>query len=201
MEEHRHTEPIDVYAVVDQLLPPRTWQENPLLWIGLVVAVFMSAGGHTALTIAGGQWSPALFAQHCEAHLEEDFQSCVGLITRLTGGMFDGVKKWAARGIIRSRFADAAPHAHSDPRVAAVVASVPACADFEMSSLAVPRVPLALVTAQQDRWLVPRFHSDRVLAACQTCCRNLPIQKSTNLPVTSSASTKHRRRCRFLPVT
>jgi len=42
MEEHRHTEPIDVYAVVDQLLPPRTWQENPLLWIGLVVAVFMA---------------------------------------------------------------------------------------------------------------------------------------------------------------
>ena len=42
MDEHRHTEPIDVYAVVDQLLPPRTWKENPLLWIGVVVAVFMA---------------------------------------------------------------------------------------------------------------------------------------------------------------
>ena len=42
MEEHRHTEPIDVYAVVEPVLPPRTWQENPLLWIGLVVAVFLA---------------------------------------------------------------------------------------------------------------------------------------------------------------
>jgi hypothetical protein len=28
---------------------------------------------------------------------------------------------------------------------------------------------MALVTAQQDRWLIPKFHSDRVLAACKTC--------------------------------
>jgi hypothetical protein len=26
-----------------------------------------------------------------------------------------------------------------------------------------------LITAQNDRWLVPRFHSDRVLAACRNC--------------------------------
>ena len=42
MDEHGGTDTIDVYAVVDQLLPPRTWKENPLLWIGVVVAVFMA---------------------------------------------------------------------------------------------------------------------------------------------------------------
>lgn len=31
--------------------------------------------------------------------------------------------------------------------------------------------PLALVTAGQDRWLLPRFHSDRVLQACAPCER------------------------------
>jgi hypothetical protein len=38
-----------------------------------------------------------------------------------------------------------------------------------MASLAKPRVPLGLVTAQQDRWLIPRLHSDRVLQVCTTC--------------------------------
>lgn len=53
--------------------------------------------------------------------------------------------------------------------MAAVVAGVPASADFDMTSLAAPHVPLGLVTAQQDRWLPPRFHSDRVLQACKPC--------------------------------
>jgi hypothetical protein len=28
---------------------------------------------------------------------------------------------------------------------------------------------MALVTAQQDRWLIPKLHSDRVLASCSYC--------------------------------
>src|SRR5262249_24378325 len=115
---------------------------------------------------AGGHWSPAGFEHHCEAHLEEDFQSCVGLYTRLTGGPLDGLKKRLALAVIRHRFDDAAPRAHTDPRVAAIVAAVPASAAFDMASLASPIVPLALVTARHDRCLVPRFHSDRVLASC-----------------------------------
>ncbi|MBB3180811.1 dienelactone hydrolase [Variovorax sp. Sphag1AA] len=141
----------------------------PLLQLDKVGVYGMSAGGHTALSMAGGRWSPAGFKRHCEAHLEEDFQSCVGLITRLTGGWADGIKKWAALAVIRYRFDDDTPRVHTDPRVAAVVAGVPSAADFDMASLASPPVPLGLVTAGQDRWLVPRFHSDRVLQACQSC--------------------------------
>lgn len=55
------------------------------------------------------------------------------------------------------------------PRVAAIVAAVPAAADFDMGSLAKPTVPLGLVTAAQDKWLAPRFHSDAVLASCTSC--------------------------------
>jgi predicted dienelactone hydrolase len=129
----------------------------------------MSAGGHTALSLAGGRWSPDGFRRHCEANIAQDFQACVGLITHLTGGVLDGLKEWAALNVIRLRFADSTMRAHHDPRVAAVVAGVPAAADFDMASLAAPPVPLALITAGRDRWLVPRFHSDRVLQACRTC--------------------------------
>lgn len=142
----------------------------PLLQLDKVGVYGMSAGGHTALSLAGGQWSPDGFRRHCEAHLTEDFQACVGLITRLTGGLLDGLKQWLARTIIGLRFADATPRIDGDARIAAIVASVPSAADFDMATLAAPRVPLGLVTAGQDRWLHPQFHSDRVLAACLPRC-------------------------------
>lgn len=129
----------------------------------------MSAGGHTALTLAGGRWSPALFSRHCEQHLAEDFPACVGLFTSLDGGMLDGLKLWLARRVLRWTFTDATPQQHHDERVAAVVAAVPHAASFDGASFASPRVPLALATATGDVWLQPRFHSDRVLQACSGC--------------------------------
>lgn len=161
--------PLEVSRAIDAV--GRDARFAPLLSLDQVGMYGMSAGGHTALTMAGGRWSAAAFRQHCEANLVDDFQTCVGLFTRLTGGILDGIKTWAALAVIRHRFDDATPLSHHDPRVAAVVAGVPLAADFDMASLAVPRVPLGLVTAQQDRWLVPRFHSDRVLQACTSCER------------------------------
>ncbi len=159
--------PAEVSRAIDAV--GRDARLAPLLNLEKVGVYGMSAGGHTALSMAGGRWSPAGFKQHCEADLMEDFQACVGLITRLTGGPFDGLKKSVALAVIRYRFDDPNPRSHTDPRVAAVVAGVPASADFDMASLVAPRVPLGLVTAQQDRWLIPRFHSDRVLQACKPC--------------------------------
>jgi predicted dienelactone hydrolase len=159
--------PLEVSRAIDAV--GRDPRFAPRLDLDKVGVYGMSAGGHTALTLAGGRWSPAGFRQHCEAHLADDFQACVGLITRLTGSFFDGPKKRVAMAVIRHRFDDGAVRSHTDPRVAAVVASVPFAADFDMASFAVPRVPLGLVTAGQDRWLVPRFHSDRVLQACPPC--------------------------------
>ena len=133
----------------------------------------MSAGGHTALSLAGGVWSPDRFRQHCADHLEADFQACVGLITRQRGNALDGLKRWVATKVIAWRFSDPTLQQHSDPRIAAVAAAVPAAADFDPASLAVPKVPLALLTARQDAWLIPRFHSDRILAACLPRCEHL----------------------------
>jgi predicted dienelactone hydrolase len=144
---------------------------GPILRLDKVGMYGMSAGGHTALSLAGGRWSPARFKEHCEAHIREDFQSCVGLATRLKGNLFDGVKETIALWVIRYRFGDATWQTHTDPRIAAIVAGVPFAADFDMASLASPRVPLGLVTARHDKWLVPRFHGDAVLQACRTCER------------------------------
>jgi len=141
----------------------------PLLVLDRVGVYGMSAGGHTALSLAGGRWSRAGFKRHCQAHLEEDFPACVGLITRLTGGPLDGLKLWAARMAMGWLFSDDTVQQHQDPRVAAVVAAVPAAADFELTSFASLRVPLGLVLAAQDRWLAPRFHGRAVLAACPGC--------------------------------
>jgi len=141
------------------------------LALGRVGMFGMSAGGHTALTLAGGRWSPSRLAEHCRAHIAEDFQACVGLTTRLDGGALDGVKKAVALWVLRMKLNDPTWYTHTDPRIAAIVAGVPFAADFDAASLATPRVPLGLVTARQDRWLVPRFHSDAILAACAGCER------------------------------
>jgi predicted dienelactone hydrolase len=161
--------PAEVSRAIDAIAQDTRFA--PLLKLDRVGMYGMSAGGHTALTLAGGRWSPARFRQYCEAHIADDFQTCVGLATRLTGGPLDGLKKTIALAVIRQRFDDATWQTHTDPRIAAVVAAVPLAADFDPASLAAPRVPLALVTARRDRWLVPRFHSDAVLQACAACER------------------------------
>src|SRR5256885_11222426 len=176
--EHRGDNYKDLSAV-----GPESWKRRPaevsraidavgrdprfasLLVLDKVGMFGMSAGGHTALSLAGGRWSPALFKEHCEAHIAEDFHSCVGLATRLNGDFLDGLKKTIAMTVIRWRFEDATWQTHADPRIAAIVAAVPYSADFDMDSLAAPRVPLALVTAPPDKWLRPRLPSRPVLPA------------------------------------
>jgi predicted dienelactone hydrolase len=129
----------------------------------------MSAGGHTALTLAGGRWSPSALRQHCEQHLDEDFSSCVGLATQLRGNVLDGLRKAVSIRVIRFKLDDSAWYSHDEPRIRAVVAEVPFSVDFDPQSLEHPPVPLGIVRAGSDRWLTPRFHSDALLRACQTC--------------------------------
>ena len=163
---------------------PESWQQRPAevsraidrvaadprfaaLRLDCVGAFGMSAGGHTVLSLAGGAWSPERFRAHCRQRLAEGLQACVGLATQLTGGLLDGPKLLAgpaAAGLEVRRRRRARTHA--DPRIAAIVAGVPLVADFDPATLARPRVPVGFLTARRDRWLLPRFHSDAVLAAC-----------------------------------
>ena len=148
----------------------------PLLKLDKVGMYGMSAGGHTALSLAGGRWSPSGLKRHCEAHIAEDFPACVGLATRLRGNFLDSFKIWTSLFLIGQKFSDATWFSYSEPRVQAIIASVPYAADFDMASLAAPRMPLGLVNMGGDKWLAPRFHGEAVLKACPACTSvaNLP---------------------------
>ncbi len=136
-----------------------------------------SAGGLTALTLAGARWSPANFKRHCVAHMNEDFPSCVGLISSLKGNWLDPVKVTVARWVHRLYFNDETLQNHTDPRIQAVIASVPIAAPIELASIAQPRIAVALVQSAFDPWLAPRFHSNKVQSACASCVDipNLPM--------------------------
>lgn len=159
--------PLEVSRAIDAVAAqPRL---AALLSLDRVGVFGMSAGGHTALVLAGGRWSPSALLRHCEAHLDDDFSTCVGPVTRLQGNALDGPKKAVARMVLRQRLDDPAWHTHRDPRVAAVVADVPFAVDFDPASLARPPVPLGLLRAGRDAWLPPAHHVDRILQACATC--------------------------------
>jgi predicted dienelactone hydrolase len=160
--------PMEVSHAIDSV--GRSPVLAPLVSLERVGMYGMSAGGHTALTLAGGRWSPAQLRRHCAEHMDDDFASCVGGVTALRGNVFDGLKKTVALGVIRMKLKDETWYQYRDPRIQAIVASVPFAVDFDPASLARPPVPLGLVTAGKDKWLAPRFHSDRVLQACRPRC-------------------------------
>jgi predicted dienelactone hydrolase len=129
-----------------------------------------SAGGHTALSLAGGEWSDERFKAHCDRNIEQDFSSCVGFITRLKGNALDPLKMWVARRVIDWRFSDATVQRYRDPRITAAVAMVPFAADFIAESLSRPAVHLGLVIARKDVNQVPRFHVETIARACTPHC-------------------------------
>lgn len=161
--------PLEVSRAIDIMADDARFR--PLLALDKVGMYGMSAGGHTALTLAGGRWSPAQLQRHCEAHITDDFQACAGLTTQLTGGIFDGIKTAVARWVIDYKLTDNTWYQHTDSRITAIVAGVPFAADFDTASLATPKVHLGIITARQDKWLVPKYHSDAILKVCTTCER------------------------------
>ena len=163
--------PIEVSQAIDRVATHA--KLAPLLRFDAVGVFGGSAGGHTALSLAGGQWSPSRFRDHCLQNIEQDFSSCVGFTTLLRGDGLDGIKTGAAKLVIRLRFSDDTPQRHTDPRIGAAIAMVPFAADFDPESLRQPVVPLGLVIADKDINQVPRFHVEAVRAACEPRCEVL----------------------------
>jgi predicted dienelactone hydrolase len=159
--------PEEVSRAIDAVLGDGRFA--PLVQSDRVGMYGMSAGGHTALVMAGGRWSPAALRQHCEEHLAEDFSSCVGLATQLRGNFLDGLRKAIAIRVIRSRLDDATWYSHAEPRVTAVVADVPTAGHGSLMSppprANLPRIAADLLSDPPgfDRTLVPAVH-DRIVA-------------------------------------
>ncbi len=172
--------PAEVIAVIDALAKDPTWA--PLLDLSQVGVHGMSAGGVTGLALAGAQWSILNLVKHCSAHPQDDAGFC-----------FNGAKDGPARAEREKQFdrapwwpsfffpskiqalhggrtpTSSAPEVRPDTRIAAVTLAVPVGAVFSAESLARIAIPVGIVGADQDQVLLPRFHSDRVLAHCKTC--------------------------------
>lgn len=159
--------PIEVSRAIDRVVVDRRF--TSALDLARVGMYGMSAGGHTALTLAGGRWSPARLKSHCQEHISEDFHACAGLSVSLNGGLLDSVKKYLVKAVHKAKFDDPTWYQYTDPRITAIVAGVPVAVDFDPGSLAQPRVALGIISAKGDKWLVPKFHSEPILNACITC--------------------------------
>jgi len=172
--------PGEVIHVIDALAQDPQWSER--LHLERVGVHGMSAGGATGLALAGAQWRMLNLVRHCDRHGLADEGFC-----------FQGAAEPEVRTARQSRFKSARywpefvlpadlktvhggrtptaeqPDPRPDPRVAAVTLMVPVAAIFSAESLARIRIPVGLVSAQNDEVLLPRFHSDHVLKHCTTC--------------------------------
>lgn len=138
----------------------------------------MSAGGLTALVLAGGKWSTANFKRYCLAHMASDFPACVGLTTQLKGNWTDIIKLAIASWVLRLKFGDETLVGHQDARIKAVLAAVPMAAPFDMATLAQPTLTIGLIAAGKDQWLTPAAHVRAVQAVCASCTLVLDLPEA-----------------------
>ncbi len=165
--------PLEVSKAIDRLQGDSRFSR--LLNFSSVGMYGMSAGGHTALTLAGGRWSPSLLRDHCQNHLADDFVTCAGPSVGLTGSVLDGPKKALVRAINDVKFNDPAWYSHTDARIKVAVAGVPFAVDFDPDSFSKLTAKLGIISARKDRWLVPKYHSDFILTHCKECVHLLDL--------------------------
>lgn len=147
--------PRQVSRVIDAMLADPQWKDRIARDAKgpRVGAVGHSAGGYTVVALAGGRPAVSRIAQHCQQHRADDPVFC---------GMGRGDRAGAAASA-PSPAASPAP-VLADPRVRAVVALAPLGVVFDAASLATIQVPVSVYEAENDRWLVPRFHARWITA-------------------------------------
>lgn len=173
------TRPMEVSRVIDFLAAHPVWGAR--VQTGRVGVHGMSAGGGTALVMAGAQWSTLLLARHCMAQGDDDFGFCFnGLPTaeaqaarRATYQSLRGAPDAYLPAELKAWHGGRSPADSSDPRpdprVAAVSVAVPVAAMFSTDSLARIAVPVAVLRADKDQMLLPRWHADHLLRHCSHC--------------------------------
>ncbi|SFQ25043.1 alpha/beta fold hydrolase [Variovorax sp. 770b2] len=155
--------PRQVSRVIDALLQDPQWKDRIAsdaqgFRIG---AVGHSAGGYTVLALAGGRADLSRIRTHCEDE-------------RAADPIFCGVNRSAPSAATSPPAVSVLPSLR-DPRVRAIVLLAPASVLFTASSLAEVRVPTLIYEAEQDRFLVPRFHAEWV-------AQNMPAAQLHRIP-------------------
>lgn len=177
------TRPQEISETIDWVALDSQWGKQ--LDLQHVGVHGMSAGGMSALVMAGAQWRMLDLTQHCGTHLDEDFGFCLnGLLhqpvkqaLRRTQYVLanNTPEQWLPKSLQTlhggptpsNGSADVRP----DTRVASVSALVPLSAIFTPESLARIVIPVGLTLADKDEVLLPQFHADKVLRYCSRCTR------------------------------
>lgn len=165
------TRPREVSAVIDALARHPMWSTR--LRLDRVGVHGMSAGGVTALALAGGQWRTIDLVRHCLAHADNDPGFCFNGIADPKAQAERRARNERARGVPEFLLPASllAPQGGHDPRVVAVSVAVPVVAPFGPEGLSRIRIPAGVVEAGRDTMLLPRFHSERLLRDCGSCER------------------------------
>lgn len=147
-ERYFDERPRQASRVIDALLADPAWKDRIARDAQgpRIGALGHSAGGYTVLALAGGQPDLSRVRQHCQTQAAADPIFCsVG-----RAAASQSAAPVAATALLR------------DERVRAVVAMAPTGVPFTPESLAAVRVPTRIYVAEQDRFLVPRFHAEWV---------------------------------------
>lgn len=137
--------PRQASRVIDAVLADPVWKDR-IARDGRgprIGAIGHSAGGYTVIALAGGEPDPTRLARHCQTERADDPILC---------------------GMVPPTLSSAAIAPAADPRVRAVVALSPLGVVFSAESLGRINVPVAVYTAELDRFLVPRFHGEWIVA-------------------------------------
>ncbi len=149
--------PQQASRVIDALLADPLWKDRIASDAHgpRIGAIGHSAGGYTVLALAGAEPDPQRMARHCAAERADDPIFC---------GMVHPPPSLTAAG--------APTESIADPRVRAVVALAPLGVIFTAPSLARVAIPVAIYTAELDRFLVPRFHAEWIAANIPTAAHH-----------------------------
>lgn len=184
--------PAEVSRVIDRLARDPVWGSR--LALDRVGVHGMSAGGVSALSLAGAQWRRLDLIRHCLEHAESDVGFCFSGLPDAQAQAGRRATFERARGVPdlllprelkivhggrtpASKDDDVRP----DPRIASVSVSVPVAAPFSVESLARVRIPVGVVRGGRDTLLVPEYHSDRLLQACTACTLLADLREAAHM--------------------
>jgi len=176
--ESWRSRPAEITRTLNALAAHPVW--GPQVSLRRVGVHGMSAGGATALVMAGASWRLLDLVQHCQAHADDDPGFCFNGLPDLEQQRARRASYELARSV-PERFlprvltevhgASQGPSDLPDSRIAAVTVAVPVAALFSDEYLRQIRLPVGVISAGRDTLLLPRYHSDRLLNFCGRCLR------------------------------